>query len=460
MKRLEFQRQLELEHSAEHVFRWHQRPGAFARLSPPWQAVHMCGAPKELALGDVQRIELALGPLRLPWVAEITHVEPGREFRDLQRSGPFAHWEHTHSMIPRDAGTSVLRDHIEYAIRFGALGRIFAGGYVRSNLDRLFTYRHRITMEDLARHKSASDRETETLDILVTGSSGLVGSALCAFLSTGGHRVRSLVRRESRNENEFRWDIESGAFDAAALEGVDAVIHLAGENIAARRWSAAQKERIERSRVAGTRLLVDAIHAAPKKPRAFLCASAIGIYGARGDEVLDESSAHGTGFLADVGRAWEAEAARCEGARTVMLRFGVILSAKGGALKKMLLPFKLGGGGRLGSGEQWMSWVSLDDVLGAIHHALITESLEGPVNVVAPNAVKNAEYTKTLGKVLSRPTIFPMPAFAARLAFGELADELLLNGQHVKPTKLVESGYRFAQPELEDALRHQLGRAQ
>jgi len=456
MKPLEYLRQLPLPTSAASVFRWHRRPGAFQRLTPPWERVTLDGPAAPLVPGARQEMVLQLGPLRLRWRAEITEVEEDRFFRDIQLSGPFASWEHTHSMLsgsgPED---SVLEDRVHYRLPLGPLGAVFGGGFARRKLERLFDYRHRITMNDLARHATAP---TQPLDILVTGSSGMVGSALTALLSTGGHRVRRLVRRAPEGPDEFAWDPDLGQLDAAALEGVDAVVHLAGENIAGRRWTRVQKDRIRRSRVEGTRLLVDAVHAAEDGPKVFVCASAIGIYGDRGDEELDETSTEGAGYLAGVCQAWEKETRKLAGVRAVQLRFGVVLSPAGGALKKMLLPFQLGAGGKLGSGRQQMSWVALDDAVGAIHHALVTGELRGPANVVAPNAVTNAVYTKTLGRVLFRPTIAPMPAFAARLAFGELADELLLASQRVTPRKLQETGYVFAYPELEAALRHQLGR--
>jgi hypothetical protein len=318
----------------------------------------------------------------------------------------------------------------------------------------MFAYRHRVTARDLARHAAVA---AAPADVLVTGTTGMVGRSLAAFLTTGGHRVRRLVRRAPRNGDEFRWDPARGELDPAALDGVQAVVHLAGENIAGRRWSAAQKARILDSRVAGTRLLVNAMRAATRAPRVFVCAAAVGIYGDRGDEVLTEQSAPGAGFLAEVCARWEGEARRAERVRSVQLRFGVVLSPAGGALARMLLPFQLGAGGRIGDGRQWMSWIALDDAVGAIHHALFTETLDGPANAVAPRPVTNAEYTRTLGRVLRRPAIVPLPAFAARLAFGELANELLLASQRAEPARLQQTHYDFAYPELEGALRHQLG---
>ena len=299
------------------------------------------------------------------------------------------------------------------------------------------------------------------MKILVSGSTGLVGSALVPFLSTGGHEVIRLVRgRPQPGEAAVPWDPQAGTIEAAGLEGLDAVVHLAGENVAGR-WTAAKKARIRSSRVAGTRLLAEALAGLKRPPRTLVCASAIGYYGDRGDEVLREETPSGAGFLAEVCREWEAAArpAAEKGLRVVHLRIGVVLSPAGGALARMLTPFKLGLGGRIGAGSQFMSWIAIDDLTGAVHHALTTESLRGPVNAVAPRPVTNREFTKTLGRVLGRPTLFPMPAFAARLAFGEMADELLLASARVEPAKLVTSGYRFRAPELEGALRRLLGKS-
>lgn len=296
------------------------------------------------------------------------------------------------------------------------------------------------------------------MKVLVSGSSGFIGSALVSSLVANGHNVTRLIRAQPKpGAAEVRWDPAAGTIDAAGLEGHDAVVHLAGERILGR-WTAAKKARIRDSRVKGTQLLAEALSKLARPPKVLLCASAIGYYGNRGDELLREESVLGTGFLSEVCREWEAasQAAAQKGIRVVQLRIGVVLSPAGGALGQMLLPFKLGLGGRLGTGKQYMSWIAIDDLLGIMQHALATESLRGPVNGVAPRPVTNLEFTKTLGRVLSRPTIFPMPAFAARLVFGEVADEILLGSQRVEPARLAASGYKFRHPELEGALRHLL----
>ncbi len=295
------------------------------------------------------------------------------------------------------------------------------------------------------------------MKILITGSTGLIGAALAPLLSSRGNEVIRLVRPGSASDADgVHWDPRSGTIDAAALEGLDGVVHLAGENIAAGRWTATQKQQIRDSRVRGTSLLSASLARLARPPRVWVSASAIGYYGNRGDEVLREESPPGSGFLPEVCIAWEAATKTAEdrGIRVVHLRTGMVLSMAGGALAKMLPIFRMGAGGVIGNGRQYMSWIDLDDVIGAIHHALTTDCLRGPLNTVAPAPVTNREFTKALGRVLSRPTLFPLPAFAAQLALGEMANELLLASQRVEPTRLVASGYQFRFPDLEGALRH------
>ena len=296
------------------------------------------------------------------------------------------------------------------------------------------------------------------MKVLIAGASGLVGSALIPALEAGGAEVTRLVRSSAR-AGEIEWHPNNDQIDAAKLEGFDAVINLAGENIAAGRWTDDQKRKIRDSRINGTHLLSEAIAKRSTRPAVFICASATGIYGDRGDETLDEQSESGGGFLAGVCREWEqaTEPAVQGGVRTVNLRFGPILAREGGMLAKLLTPFKMGMGGKVGSGKQYISWVAIEDAVEAIKLALKEESFRGPVNIVSPNPVTNEVFTKTLGHVLSRPTALAMPAFAVRLAFGEMADEMLLVSQRVIPKKLIDAGYEFQQPELEGALRRHLG---
>ncbi len=303
------------------------------------------------------------------------------------------------------------------------------------------------------------------MKVIVTGSTGLVGRALVRSLLSDGREVTRLVRGGAQ---EFRapgtkavqWGPEKGAVSAAELEGHDAAVHLAGDPIAEGRWDDEKKRRIRESRVKGTRLLAETLAGLSVKPRVLVSASATGFYGDRGEEVLYEESASGEDFLSEVCREWEKAtmAASQAGIRVVHLRIGFVLSAEGGGLPKMLTPFKLGVGGRVGSGRQYISWLTLDELVSIIRRALEDEHLRGPVNAVAPGAVTNLEFTKTLGRVLGRPTVLPVPAFAARLAFGEMADAILLSSARVVPARLQEAGYKFQHPELEGALKHVLKR--
>jgi uncharacterized protein (TIGR01777 family) len=307
-------------------------------------------------------------------------------------------------------------------------------------------YRHDTTAADLFMHAQYADRPR--MKVAVTGASGLIGSTLRHLLTTGGHEVVPL-RRDAENR-----------IDASPAEGADAVIHLAGENIASRRWSERQKQKIRDSRVEVTGRLCDDLLKLAHPPKALLAASAVGFYGNRGDEPLRETSARGDGFLPEVCVAWEeaARTARNAGLRVAALRFGMVLSPRGGALRLMLPAFRFGAGGRIGSGKQFMSWVTLDDAVSAIHHVLMNDGLSGPVNVVAPQPVSNAEFTRTLARVLHRPALAPVPAIAAKAALGEMAEALLLSSQRALPGVLEETGYSFRHPELETGLRHLLGR--
>ncbi|MCG8586484.1 MAG: TIGR01777 family oxidoreductase [Pirellulales bacterium] len=458
MKTESFCRKVQLPATAEEAFAWHARPGAFERLIPPWENVEVVN--RSGGIDEGARVELLtkVGPFQLRWNCEHRHCEPGREFNDVQLKGPFALWKHRHGFEPVDEASSNLDDEIQYALPGGVVGRLFGGGMVRNKLDRMFAYRHATTVADLALHSTS--KGARPMKIAVTGASGMVGSAFAALASTGGHEVLHMVRREANSADEIAWDPANGTIDADRLADVDAVVHLAGDNISEGRWTEAKKAMIRSSRVDGTRLISETLAKLDPKPRVLVAASAIGFYGNRGDEALDETAAAGEGFLADVCREWEeaTQAAADAGIRVVNLRIGVVLSPRGGAIKKMLTPFKLGLGGKVGNGRQYMSWISIDDVIGTIHHAMMNEELSGPVNAVAPGAVSNYDFTKTLGKVLKRPTIFPMPAFAAKMAFGQMADDLLLSSTRVVPAKLVESGYEFRHPQLEGALRHVLGR--
>lgn len=296
--------------------------------------------------------------------------------------------------------------------------------------------------------------------VAISGATGLVGKALSGLLQSQGSKVIALTRREGSNyDNSILWDPEKGILNPSRLESVDTVIHLAGENIAGGRWNATMKNRILNSRVHGTRNIVASLGRIEKRPRTLISASAIGYYGDRGEKILDESAAAGDGFLADVCQKWEAEAMAAEklGIRVVCVRVGVVLSPKGGALTKMLVPFKLGAGGIIGSGRQYWSWIGLHDLTRIFAFCASNTDLSGPVNAVSPNAMTNHDFTKVLGQVLHRPTVFPLPGFMARVMLGEMADELLLSSTRVVPGKLQKAGFEFHQPGLKECLEFELG---
>jgi uncharacterized protein (TIGR01777 family) len=440
------------------LFAWHERPGAFLRLSPPWdkpEVVSHVGG-----IRDGARVELRVhaGPVPTTWKLEHRDYIANQQFRDVLVEGPFTSWVHTHGFSPDGPQASVLDDHIAYELPLGGLGDAVAGGFAAGTLQRVFAYRHAVTLNDLERHAEFADRPR--MRIAITGATGFIGSQLAAFLSTGGHEVLRIGRGAVRpGVVDVSWDPHRGQLDGRALEGVDAVIHLAGASIADR-WSDAHKRAIRDSRVEGTSLLAHTLAGLSRKPRVLLSGSAIGVYGSRGDEVLDEGSHFGTDFLADVGRAWEAATAPAEraGIRVVHLRTGIVQGAAGGALAKQAPLFKLGLGGPLGSGTQWVSPIALDDHIGATHFCLMRDDIAGPVNLVAPDAVTNATFTKVLAHVLSRPALAPAPAFALRLALGrEMADATVLASQRVVPGALQAKGFRWRHASLEQMLRFELG---
>jgi len=446
----------EFPYPAEEVFAWHTRPGAFRRLTPPWENVRVIEQSGGIREWDRVVLGLKKGPAELRWELRHTAYEEGRLFRDEQVSGPFGRWIHSHRFLSAGPDAMVMEDEVEWEAPLGALGRTLGSSYIQQSLRRLFTFRHRRLGHDLALHRRYPLRPGG-MTVAVSGASGLIGQALCSLLTTGGHRVRPLVRGEG--EEGIFWDPTGGTLDAGALEGVDAVVHLAGESIAGGRWTAAKKRRIRESREGGTRLLSRALAGLQRPPSVLVSASAVGIYGDRGSEILTEDSPPGSGFLPDVCLAWEGatESARRAGIRTVLLRSGVVLSPAGGALGTMLLPFQAGVGGRVGNGRQYMSWIDLDDEVGLILHALSTPGLSGALNGTAPHPVPNGAFTDVLGRVLGRPTLLPVPALGIRALFGEMGETLLLESARVVPRKAEETGYAFLLPGLEDSLRYQLG---
>jgi uncharacterized protein (TIGR01777 family) len=451
-----FTRSVRIGRPAASVFAWHERPGAFERLAPPWQKLQVISRSGGIRNGARVELRSKIGPKWVDWLVEHRDYAEGVQFRDVQLQGPFAEWVHTHRFESVEGGSAcVLTDEIVYRLPFGVLGRLGGGAFVRAELDRVFRYRHALTKADIER--PAGYISVRSMKFLIAGASGLIGRALSAFLQTQGHTVVRLVRRETRSPEELFWNPSAGVLDPHALRGVDVVVNLSGVGVADGRWSTERKEAILRSRIDSTRTLVAAIGSVKSerlRPFAFISASAIGIYGDRDDEILDEDAPAGTGFLAEVCSAWEREATAIEelGVRVVRLRTGVVLTPAGGALAKLLPVFKAGLGGRLGSGRMWMSWISLDDLVAAIYHAVLDRRCEGAVNLVAPEPVTNAEFTRILARVLHRPAVLPAPVWMLRAALGEMAGETLLASARVAPAKLQKSGYVFRHAHLEDAL--------
>lgn len=440
----------ELPVPAKALWDWHSRPGAFQRLNPPFDPVELVEEVGGIEPGARKTVKMRLGPVPVEWVALHTAWDQGKWFKDEQEKGPFKSWVHTHTFEDLGGGRSALRDEVEYALPMGPLGAAFGGGFAEKKLRTTFSYRHEVTRLDLGRW--AKFRDLPRLKIAITGASGLVASQLIPFLTTQGHAVLK-VRRNGEQ------------VDPASLEGADAVVHLGGANVGDGRWTDERKKLLLSSRIDFTRSIVEAMAKLSKKPKVFVSASATGIYGERGDEVLTDASAPGAvgeteaAFLVKICTGWEREAKAAEAfTRVVMPRIGVVLTAQGGALAKLLPPFKAGVGGPVGDGKQWMTWIGMEDLLGVLHEAIFNEALSGPINTCSPNPVTNAELSETLGKVLKRPAFTRVPKIALEAGFGEMARGTLLASQRATPTALLDKGYSFAHPSLESALRFTLGR--
>lgn len=441
-----------LDAPRDEVFAWHARPGAFLRLSPPWQPLRIVSEADSLRDG---RAVLAL-PGGLRWVAEhqADSYDPPRRFVDAIGGDGLAalparmavRWRHTHDFEDLGDGRTRVIDRVQTPVPAAALRPMFA-------------YRHRQLADDLRTHRHAAEHGLRPATVAITGSSGLVGAALTAFLHTGGHRVVRLVRRAAGDPAERQWNPDHP--DPDLLAGVDAVIHLAGASIAGR-FTDAHRRAIRDSRIGPTRRLAELVAQTPDGPRALIAASAIGYYGSdRGDELLTETSDRGDGFLADVVADWEDATAPAEqaGVRVVRVRTGIVQSPRGGTLRLLRPLFAAGLGGRLGDGRQWLSWIDIDDLIDIYHRGLWDAALSGPVNAVAPEPVRNTDYTRTLAHVLHRPAILPVPGVGPRLLLGDQgARELARASQRVIPAALQRLEHRFRRPDLGQSLRHLLGR--
>ena len=456
-----FHSQSIVPHPPAAVFAWHARPGAFARLAPPWDATRVVARQGTIHDGERATLKIPFGPLRLTWEAEHFDFVQDQSFRDRQLRGPFSTWEQQHSFQPDGSGGCVVRDEIDYRLPLGFLGRALAGGNVHRRLTKVMAHRHAALARDLERHAAFP---VAPMRIAIAGCSGFIGSALSAFLSTGGHHVLRLQRPGSRAPVDavgtaVAWDPEKQWIDREALGSVDAFVNLAGANVGARKWTPEYKKELWSSRVDVTRFAAQMAASLSPRPRVFLNGSAIGIYGDCGDAPITESSEPQGGFLRELGEAWEgaAQPAVEAGIRVVYSRTGLVLSPKDGLLGKLLPLFRLGLGARLGSGRQGMSWIAIDDLVFAMHQMLCDESIQGPVNATAPTPVSNRAFTSALARMCGIPAPLSVPGFAMRLLRGEFGDETL-RGAFIFPKKLQAAGFRFSFPTLPSALAHLLGR--
>lgn len=436
--------------TAEALFAWHARPSAFERLNPPWDPVRVVrrSGPAGLDVGVELELAARVGPAEVSWLTRHVACTPPTGFVDEQQRGPFARWRHEHRFAD-----GALTDAIEWEVPLGAAGRLVAGAAIQRRLDRVFAFRHRRTADDLGLWARWPDRRR--LRVAITGATGFLGGALGSVLDIGGDEVVPVSTRGAAASG-----LGLGAFD-----GVDAVVHLAGEPLAGRRWTEAHKAAVLASRRVGTEAvvasLIDAQARDPRPDRVLVSASAIGWYGDRGDALMHEDSPRGDGFLAEVCAAWEAatEPARDAGIRVVNARIGLVLGARGGLLGALLPLYRAGLGGPQGDGQAWQSVIAIDDAVAALVFAIREPSLRGPVNLVGPNPLRQRDLARAIGRAVGRPAITPTPRLALAAAVGaEAADALVLASQRVAPDALVAAGFGFRYPDADAALGHQLGR--
>jgi len=448
-----YERSTVLPHSLERVFSWHATPASFERFLPPFPPMELLERTGTIRDGDRAAFRVGVGPFGFRGTVEYEGYRPLQEFGNRHVGGPHRSLRHRHLFCSTGAGSCELteRIHCEPRIMLATLGR----AWLRRTMERTLEFHQERVRRDLDRLASGPPGP---LRVLVTGASGLIGGALTPFLESGGHDVVKLVRRPPASGREIAWDPAAGQIDADALEGFDAVIHLAGENIGAGRWTAARRRRIRSSRVASTELLCGTLAGLKRPPAVLVAASAVGYYG-EVDGTVDESAPAGDGFLAEVTAAWEqaAEAARVAGIRVAHARLGPVLSPRAGMLKRLLPVFRAGVGGVVGNGRQPISWIGLDDAIGALHFLLHCDQAQGPINVVAPCPATNREFTRALAAVLRRPAFATVPGIAIRALFGGMGEQLILKGQAVLPARFTELGFRWLEPTLEGALRWELG---
>ena len=460
-----YKSELEVPVPVDQLFSWHENPGAFERLTPPFDPVSVKKKKGGIDGGEVH-IQMNLGPIPLTWVARHHDYIKNEQFFDEQVSGPFASWNHKHLFEKIDSKTSKVTDKIDYRLPLGVLGETFGGAFAKQKIKQMFAYRRNITKNDLTAQSNYSGK---ALDIATTGGSGLIGSQLKPFLTTAGHSVENIVRGRPQ-KGELGWNLENNTI--SNLSGKDVVIHLAGEPISKPLggmvplpWTSWKRKEILESRVNGTKLIAEHVASLNNPPKVLICASAVGYYGDRGDDLLSEEEESGNDYFSHVVSEWEkaAQPAIDAGIRVVFLRIAPVMSPLGGALQVLGNAAKLGSSPPVAGGKQWWSWVSVDDVVDVIYHSIINDKLSGPVNVASPNPVRQGEWASILAKVIwgrfgKLTGLIPIPGFALKTILGEFGDVLALSSIRVDSSKLIDSGYKFRFEHLEDCFRHLLGK--
>ncbi|MGB1689161.1 MAG: TIGR01777 family oxidoreductase, partial [Candidatus Poseidoniaceae archaeon] len=436
------------------IWDWYNSDGAFRRIMPEWEGIQPINAGR-LVDGDETIFKVKMGPIRQKWVARHHSVVPGESFADRMIKGPFGAWNHHHEFESNSGQMTSVIDNVEYKLPLHIFTGWSAGFTVLPRMKQMFEFRSVRVANDLKQIQATDKLPRQK--ILVSGSTGMIGLQLCAFLEAAGHDVHRLLRPTTKLPSDVdsakvvRWDDLSGEILEGDMNGFDSIIHLAGAGIGDKRWSKKRLKLIRDSRIIPTENLAKIVSGLENPPKKMLCSSAIGFYGNRGTEVLDENSNAGDDMLSVLCKDWEgaSSAAKDAGINVIHLRTGIVMSPLGGALAKLLLPAKMGAGGPVGGGKQMQSWISLDDEIYAIHHLMMKEDSEGAYNLTAPNPVSQKQFAKTLGKVLRRPAFAPLPGFVIKMLFGQMGKKLVLEGQDVRPNRLLESGYEFTHSELE-----------
>ena len=447
----------------QEIWNWYNSDGAFRRIMPEWEGIQPINAGR-LVNGDETIFKVKLGPIRQKWVAKHHSVIPGESFADKMMKGPFGAWDHHHTFQAESDGTTSVIDNVEYKLPVHIFTGWSAGFTVLPRMKQMFEFRSVRVANDLNQIQKTSSLPRQR--ILVSGSTGMIGLQLCAFLEAAGHDVHRLLRPSTKlptdvdSDKVVRWNDLTGEIIEGDMNGFDTIIHMAGAGIGDKRWSKKRLKLIRDSRIIPTENLAKIVAGLDSPPKKMLCSSAIGFYGNRGTEVLDENSNPGNDLLSNLCKDWEnsSNVAKDAGINVIHLRTGIVMSPLGGALAKLLLPAQMGAGGPVGGGKQMQSWISLDDEIYAIHHLMMKEDSHGVYNLTAPNPVSQKQFAKTLGKVLRRPAFAPLPGFVIKILFGQMGKKLVLEGQDVRPTRLLESGYEFTHSELESCLRSCLGK--